>query len=358
MKQVFALGAYTEPILFGTGEVFQGKGAGVTICSFEDGEIEVLHELPVRNPSFICVDEGRKKIYAVNEMKEYLGEAGGGLTELSYREDLTLSQEGTWNAGGKDPCHIALSPNGQFLAIANFASGSVTTFPLNSKGSVIGDGRVIIQHEGGSIHPVRQQGPHAHSCIFAEEQDLLYVPDLGLDRVVAYDYAGSTISENLAQSVSVPAGSGPRYGEFSTDGRFFYLIDELSSQVMVYTCTPDRMEPIQTVNTLPEGYEGENICSDLHLSPDGTLLYASNRGHDSLVCYRVEKDGTLAFLYRQPCGGRTPRNFAIDPEGKYVLVGNQDSDNITVFGIGPDGELSKVRTFETGSPVCIRFFNP
>ncbi len=358
MKHYFALGAYTEPIVFGTGEVFQGTGKGVAICAFENGQIELVSELAVRNASFVCVDEQHRRIYAVNEMKEYMGARGGGLTQISYDKDLNMKVEGTWNTGGMDPCHIEIAPNGRFLAIANFASGSVTTFPLDTKGNVIGDRRKVSQHEGRSVHPVRQRGPHAHSCIFCENPDLLLVPDLGLDRVVAYDCAGEAVSMNESLSLEVPAGSGPRYGEFSRDGKCFYLIDEISSQVMCYTCEQGRLEYRQTVSTLPDGFKEENICSDLHLMPDGSMLFASNRGHDSLVSYRVGKDGWLSFLSRQSCGGRTPRNFAIDPDGEYVLVGNQDSDTITVFRIETDGRLTQTSRTETGSPVCIRFFNP
>ena len=119
MKQYFALGAYTEPILFGTGEVYQGKGRGITVCTFDEGKIEIVTEIPVRNPSFLYIDEIKHKIYAVNEMKEYLSEEGGGLTQLSYTDDFTMTIEDTWNAGGKDPCHLEAAPGGEFIAISN-----------------------------------------------------------------------------------------------------------------------------------------------------------------------------------------------------------------------------------------------
>lgn len=358
MKRYFALGSYTEAILFGTGEVFQGKGKGISICALEDGKIEILTELAVRNPSFLCVDESSRKLYAVNEMKEYLGAEGGGLTQISYRENLGMEIEGTWNLSGKDPCHIELSPNGRFLAIANFASGSVTTFSRDEAGNVDGESKAVFQHTGSSVHPVRQKGPHAHSCVFSRDRNILYVPDLGLDQVVTYAYAEEGLAVNKDLTVTVPAGSGPRYGEFSADGTRFYLIDEISSQVMFFTCEEGRLQYRQAVETLPADFTGDNICSDLHLTPDGTKLYASNRGHDSIVCYRVEEDGTLTFLERQPCGGRTPRNFAIDPDGAYLLVGNQDSDTICVFRIESNGHLSMTNVMQTGSPVCIRFFSP
>ncbi len=355
MKQYFALGSYTEPILFGTGEVFQGKGTGVTICSFEEGDIKAVHSIAVVNPSFLCIDEAKRKIYAVNERKTYRGEEGGGVTQLCYDAEYALRVQGDWNTGGKDPCHIAIAPNGRFLAISNFASGSVSVFPLEENGDVRGD-RQVFAHEGKSAHPVRQRGPHAHSCVFSQEDGLLYVPDLGTDQIAAYRYAGAQLERQPALDIPVPPGSGPRYGEFSRDGKHFYLMEEISSQVAHFTRENGRLIPQQAVSTLPEDFSGGNIGSDLHLTPDGAYLYAANRGHESIACYRVAANGALTFLSRQPCGGRTPRNFAIDPTGRFLLVGNQDSDTICVFRIQADGSLRRINETQTGSPVCIRFF--
>ena len=158
MKQFFCLGTYTEPILFGTGEVFQGKGKGVSICSFEDGKIETLTTLPVRNPSFVAIDEEQRKIYAVNEMKEYGGAFGGGLTQIGYEPDGAMQIEADFNTAGTDPCHVEIAPNGAFVSVANFASGAVTIFPRDAQGNLRAD-KTVFQHEGSSVHPVRQKGP-------------------------------------------------------------------------------------------------------------------------------------------------------------------------------------------------------
>lgn len=355
MKQFFCLGSYTEPILFGTGEVFQGKGKGVSICSFEDGVIRTLATLPVRNPSFVCLDEKNQKIYAVNEMKEYDGAFGGGLTQIAYTGQGDMKIECSFNTGGTDPCHVELAPNGAFVSVANFASGAVTVFPVDEQGNLTGE-KTVFQHEGHSVHPVRQKGPHAHSSIFAPDRPRMFVPDLGMDRVVAYRYDGARVLPDEGADVTVEPGCGPRYGEFSPDGRHFYLINEIGSRVMHYTYDHGRLTLSEEISTLPADFEGDNICSDLHITADGAFLYASNRGHDSITAYRIRPDGSLEWLDCVPGGGRTPRNFALDPTGKYLLVENQDSDNITVFAVGQDGRLTRGETFETGSPVCIRFF--
>ena len=110
------------------------------------------------------------------------------------------------------------------------------------------------------------------------------------------------------------------------------------------------------VSTLPEDFQGENICADLHITPDGKWLYASNRGHDSLACFKLDQEGNMEFSGIYPCGGKTPRNFSVDPDGRYLLVGNQDSDRIAVMEIGSQGQLKQTGQYECGSPVCIRFF--
>lgn len=356
MKQYFAVGTYTEDILFGTGEVFHGKGTGVAICELDCGQIRVIKELAVRNPSFLCIEEDWHKIYAVNELKEYQGKFGGGITQISYEEDGGMVVETSFPTGGTDPCHVIAAPDKSFLSVANFASGSVTIFPLDDKGNICGEGQ-LHQHKGSSIHKVRQQGPHAHSSVFAPDQKRMYVPDLGMDQLVAYTWEEGKAKCQEEASVPVPAGSGPRFGEFDKTGRNFYLIDEISSQIQHFRYENGTLKTAETVNTLPDDFTGDNICSDLHLTPDGKWLFASNRGHDSLTCYRIESDGSLSFQHRISSGGRTPRNFAIDPGGQYLLAGNQDSDNITVFEIGADGSLCQVHQFEMGSPVCISFFH-
>lgn len=356
-KQYFCVGTYTEPILFGTGEVFQGKGNGISICTFEDGNIETVSSVDVRNPSYLTIDKTRNKIYAVNEMKEYMDQFGGGMTQLSYGKDWKMEIEATCNIGGTDPCHILLLKNGELLSIANFANGTVTMLPVNKKGDIMPNKRKLFEHQGKSVHSIRQNGPHAHATIEVPGQQLFYVPDLGTDTVYAYRYMGTTVEPEPDKNISVMPGSGPRTGIFSKPGDDFYLICEISSQIIHFKYENGVMTEQETMNTLPDGNAIKNICSDIHLTPDGAYLFASNRGHDSIASFKVNEDGSLTLVERQSCRGKTPRNFAIEPEGKYLLCGNQDSDTITVFAINPDGTLNFVREEVFGTPVCIRFFD-
>lgn len=309
----------------------------------------------MRNPSFVAIDEEQRKIYAVNEMKEYGGAFGGGLTQIGYEPDGTMQIEADFNTAGTDPCHVEIAPNGAFVSVANFASGAVTIFPRDAQGDLQAD-KKIFQHEGSSVHPIRQKGPHAHSSLFAPDCPLMFVPDLGMDKVVTYRYDGASVCVDEDATITVERGCGPRYGEFAPNGKDFYLINEIGSRVMHYRYNAGKMTLCEETSTLPYGFTGENICSDLHITADGKFLYASNRGHDSITAYHILEDGSLAWIECQPSGGKTPRNFALDRTGRYLLAENQDSDNITVFAIGADGRLTKGETYDFGSPVCIRFF--
>lgn len=359
MKQFFCLGSYTEPILFGTGEVFHGKGQGICICSFEDGIISEISKLKVRNPSFICINEKMQRIYAVNELKEYLGEFGGGITEVKYNANGEMSILSTKNTGGSDPCHVAMSPDGRLLCVANFASGSLTTFGLNVNGFIDTD-RHLYQHKGHSIDTNRQKGPHAHSTVYSPSGEYIYVPDLGIDKIKVYkrgDKTDGEICDCPEKDVSVQPGNGPRFAEFHPNGRDFYLINEIASTVEHYVYKDGNLTFQSGISTLPSGYPKEdNICSDIHITPDGKFLYASNRGNDSIAVFSFLADGNLNLEQIVSCGGKTPRNFAIDPTGKYLLVGNQDNDNIVSFKIKEKGRLEKISSYKFGSPVCLQFF--
>lgn len=357
MEQYICIGTYTEDILFGTGECFKGKGKGLLLGIFEDGKMELCQTAQTVNPSYVCINNENKKIYVVNETKNFQGKRGGAVTQFSYNIKGELLQEACFHTYGEDPCHIAASLDGKCLAVANFASGSLSVFEMDEHGNITKKG-ALFQHSGRGSHPIRQRGPHAHSVIFSPEGNFLYVPDLGIDCIKAYAYSNGKIEPAPEADVYVPSGSGPRYGEFSRDGKHFYLINELSSRVTHFLYHNGKMIEKDSVCTLPDDFSGYNICSDLHLTPDGTYIYASNRGHDSIVCYRINTDGGMSFVQRISSGGKTPRNFCIDLTGTYLLAGNQDSDTVAVFQIQKNGFLKMCETKYVESPVCIQIFTP
>ncbi len=363
-KDIVYIGTYTEPILFGTGQVLQGKGKGIYAYEFDrnDGSLEFLGVAEgVVNPSFIAIGNDGTTVYAVNELKMYDGQPTGTVSAFrigarpSVLEFLNLRA-----TMGTDPCHLALDKSGAYVAVANFRTGSVSVYPILQDGS-LGEKSAFVQHSGSSVDPMRQAGPHAHAVVFDPSNRYMLVPDLGLDKVMVYVFDAHTgaLSFDEERTVNIAAGSGPRYLEYHPSGKFVYLVNELSSTVTVLKIDASGfMEEIQTISTLPDGYEGSSTCADLHVLPSGKFLYASNRGHDSLAIFGIDqRTGTLVRKGIVSTKGRTPRNFAVDPSGRFVLAANQDTDNIVVFEVDHADGMLRANGVEISvpTPVCVRF---
>jgi 6-phosphogluconolactonase len=261
---------------------------------------------------------------------------------------------------GTDPCHLTVDKTGKYVLLANFMSGSVCVLPIQTDGS-LGDASDFIQHRGASIDPARQQGPHAHAVTLDETNRYAFVPDLGLDKTLIYrfDAESGKLAPNEAPWVAVKPGAGPRHLVFHPNGYHAYLINELDSTVTAYRYDRHNgnLHEFQTISTLPADYRGASTCADLQVSPSGEFLYGSNRGHDSIVIYKIDQNtGCLSCIGHESTRGNTPRNFAIDPAGNFLLAANQDSDTIVTFQIDsqsgklhPTGQVTEVPT-----PVCVK----
>jgi 6-phosphogluconolactonase len=358
------IGTYTEPILFGTGQILQGKGEGIYVLRMDpvSGSMESITTITgIANPSYLAFDSSCSYLYAVNELKSYQGEPTGTVSAFAVNSKTGhlkfLNKKPT---RGIDPCHLTVDKTGRYVLLANFMSGSVCVLPIRADGS-LGDASDFKQHHGSSIHPARQLGPHAHAVTLDESNRHAFVPDLGLDRVLIYrfDVESGRLQPEEGPGAAVKPGAGPRHLVFHPNGRQAYLINELDSTVGVYNY--DNREAtlldIQTITTLPADFHGANTCADVHVSPSGKFLYASNRGHDSIVIYKIDPaTGRLHCIGHESSRGNTPRNFAIDPGGKFLLAANQDSDAIVTFLIDPQsgrlrpsGQITDVPT-----PVCVK----
>ncbi len=358
------VGTYTEPIRFGTGKILVGKGKGIYVYELDpaNGALTPAGEAPgVVNPSYLAFGPGHRFLYAVNELKSYEGQASGSISSFAVDARsgalVFLNRQPT---RGTDPCHVLVDPAGRHALVANFMSGSVCVLPIRADGS-LGEPCDFHQHQGSSVDPLRQRGPHAHAVTLDPAGRFAFVPDLGLDRVVVYRYewkAGRLLPQPDIQ-VSTQPGAGPRQLVFHPDGRLAFLVNELASTLTAfrYEAAKGALEEVQTVPALPQGFHAASTCAEVNVSPDGTSLYGSNRGHDSIVIYRIEPDsGRLSYVGHQPSGGRTPRNFAIEPGGRFLLAANQDSDTIVTFRIDPrtgvlepTGQVRQVPT-----PVCVK----
>jgi len=362
IKQDVYVGTYTLPIEFGTGQIFEGKGEGIYLYEFDTDSVELKLKSITKadNPSYLAVDSDTAKLYAVNELKVFMGKPSGAVSAFSVREDGSLEPIGQSATGGTDPCHAAISPDGRFLVVSNYSSGSLSVYPIQKDGA-LGMTAQFIQYEGKSANPERQAGPHAHSATFSKDAKYAYICDLGTDLVRAYRYkdAGTPLSDAGMTDFAAQAGAGPRCCEFSADGRFCYIVNELDSSVSVaaFDKGTGTLGTIQKVSAVPAGAAREgNISADLHITPNGQFLYCSNRGLDNIAIFRIDVDsGLLSFEGFAPCGGKTPRNFAIDATGHYLFCANQDSDNIVVFEIDTStGQLTKKTDTHVPAPVCVK----
>lgn len=362
-KVFIYVGTYTHPIKFGTGQILDSKGKGIYLLELEceTGKLNLMETFTnIINPSYLAVDEKGGFLYAVNELKEYQGKASGSVSAFKIsKSDGKLTLINTVATNGTDPCHVILNPQRTHLFVSNFMSGSVALFPVHPDGS-LGEACQFIQHEGSSVNPARQSGPHAHSLVFSPDGNFAFVPDLGIDKLMIYKAGGGTqpLAPAEVPFFKTKPGDGPRHCTFSPDGKYCYLINELGCtiQALEYNAKQGTFTELQTVSSLPQGVSSPgNTCADVHITPDGNYLYGSNRGHNSLIIYKIDKKtGKLDYVDCPPCGGKIPRNFAIDPSGKFLLCANQDSDDIVVFRIDQGtGKLTETSRIGIPTAVCV-----
>ena len=315
----------------------------------------------VVNPSFLAIHPNRRFLYAVGESSNFGGQKSGAVNAFSISpKDGQLTPLNQQPSGGPGPCHLVVDRSGKNVLVANYGGGSVSAIPIGDDGR-LGKPSAFIQHEGSSVNPRRQQGPHAHSINLDAANRFAFVADLGLDKILVYrfDADKGTLVPNRPPFASVKAGSGPRHFAFHTSGQFAYVINELASTVTAFAYHADRgvLESIQSVSTLPEGFSETNSTAEVQVHPSGKFLYGSNRGHDSIAVYTIDPNsGVPQFVAARSTRGKTPRNFGIDPTGNWLLAANQGSDNVVVFRIDRQtGDLSPTENeVKVSMPVCVK----
>jgi 6-phosphogluconolactonase len=347
------VGTYTEH------EGSQSRGIYVYRMNPSSGELTLEREVKnVLNPSYLELHPHGGFLYAVNEVQSFVGEEGGGASAFSIHsgELSLLNHASTY---GQDPCYISVEQTGRFALIANYSSGSVAMLPIQADGQ-LGTATDVIQHSGSSVHPERQTSPHAH-CILPDPTNRFAIAvDLGLDKLLIYKLDLGRGKLNQHAEVKVHPGAGPRHLTFHPNGKYAYLLNELNSTLISYRYHSDAgtFEEFQTVPTLPQEFKGRNLGADVHISPDGKYLYASNRGHDSIVCFLIDENtGNLTYRNHTSTAGKEPRNFGIDPSGAFLLAANQNTNNIVTFRIDPPTGQLFTTEHEVGvsMPVCVKF---
>jgi len=333
------------------------KAMSVFNFNASSGKLKLISESDVGpSPSYFCFSEKNKLFYVLNEVMEFKGQFGGGLTTFTYDDQNNLFEKLNEKlipyAG---PCYISMSADSGYLFIANYPNGSVAVVRLDAGGipETITDTILYVKEE-----PDRS---HAHMILHDPAGAHVYVTDLGLNRVVAYDF--DTKEGKLSQLengiASLPLRTGPRHFTFNADGSKLYLINELGSSLAVFDVDETKgLTLLQTLPTVREGFIERNSCADIHLAKDGKFLYGSNRGENTIVTFKIGNDGLLSLAGRTTCGGDWPRNFVIDPTGRFILVGNQKSNYISVFRIRKKTGLPTVAldSARVKMPACLKFY--
>lgn len=334
------------------------EGNDIHILELDDvnGELKLTGGIRVGdNPSFIALSPDGSRLYAVNETDNFAGTVSGGITTLAFNpENSEFDLLGKFNISGKGPCHLSVTEDGDFLYSSNYSDGSFSVVVNNGRG--IPELETIFLKYGSSD----SADSHTHMSFQQQGTNLLYVSDLGLDRLMIYHIirSGENIILREDHPINMPPGSGPRHFIIDTTGTVIYILNELSSDISVVKryVTGDYRE-IQRISTLPAGFEGENYPADIHWSPDGRFVYTTNRGHNSIALFEAGDDDRLEFRGTVPCGGDWPRNFAISPDGRYLVVANQRSGSLDLFTIDRETFMPVYsgNSVMVNSPSCVIF---
>ncbi len=342
---------------------------GIYVYNFDPGTGK-LTSLGVaaesEDPSFLAVHPSGKYLYAVNEIDHFGEKKSGAASAFSIDQKtgkLTLLNQAATRGAG--PCHISLDKPGKVALVANYDGGSVATFPVHPDGT-LGEAADFVEHRGSSADKERQTAPHAHWIGTSPDNRFALAADLGLDEILIYRFNATkgTLAPNDPAFAKLNPGSGPRHLAFHPNGKFVYLLTEMEDSVtaFAYKASNGSLSPLQTVSafsTLRKDFKGPKEAAEIVVHPSGKFLYASNRaGIDTISAFSINPaKGTLQLKNEYPTMGKTPRNFAIDPTGKFLLAANHESNNIVTFRIDAiTGALTPIGDpVQVPAPVCIVF---
>lgn len=358
---IFYVGTYTVD----EGKKTNSQGIYVYRYDASTGDVTSLGlAAETTNPSFVALHPNGRFLYAVNEVGNYKGPNSGGVSAFSIDRatgKLTFLNEVA--SRGADPCYITVDKTGKYVLVANYTGGSVAVFPVLADGK-LGEASAFIQHTGHGSDPKRQEAPHAHSIDLSPDNRFAWVDDLGLDELLTYKFDSSkgtlTPSDPPFAKPEV-AGSGPRHFALRPDGKFAYVVSEMKGTVTVFSndTSSGTMHPVQTVSTLPAGFQGAIEDAEIEIHPSGKFLYASNRGDgNSIAIFGIDgAKGALTPIDVTSTQGKTPRSFEIDPTGTLLFAENEESNNIVIFRIDQKtGKLTPTgKVLEVAAPVCLKF---
>ena len=347
------------------GTYTNGKSEGIYVYDFntKTGDNTFVSSIKTSNPSFIAVSPNKKYVYAVNEDADAANN-GGAVSAFKFNKKKGLLRFiNQQPSGGNHPCYITFDKTGKWVIVANYSGGSLSLLPVNKNGSVA-TAKTVINHKGKSINKNRQESAHVHSTVLTPDNKNLLVADLGTDKLMLYNFddINGTLTENSTASIKVNSGAGPRHIALDPSGKYVYLTEELSGTIGVFSLGENAtLKLLQTISAVAENYKGSFGGADIHVSPDGKFLYASNRGEaNTIAIFSVDTNtGLLTAIAQQSTMGVMPRNFNFDPSGNFLLVANQQSGGIVIFSVNHQtGLLTDTgKRIDVPNPVCIKWVN-
>jgi 6-phosphogluconolactonase len=312
----------------------------------------------VDNPSYLTITKDGKYVYSVAESGK---QVPGMVVAFSFDKAKGILQLiNKTETGGENPCYVDVDSIGKNLVVANYNGGNLSAFKTNVDGS-LQPAIQTIQHTGYSVNFTRQTKPHVHFTSFSPDGKFVLVNDLGTDKVYAYPFTATAekpLNEEEVLTTDVPDGSGPRHLTFHPNGKYVYVLNELSGKIIAYEYNNGKLNEIQTIISDNTGGKEDKGSADIHITPDGKYLYASNRAKaNDIAIFRVGSTGLLTEVGRQSSMGIHPRNFVIDPSGRFLLVANRDTNNVVIFNIiKSTGFLQPANIQITiDKPVCLKF---
>lgn len=343
------------------GTYTKGKSTGIYVYDFHNrhGSAHVVDSIASANPSYLVVSPDQRFVYAVSEVVR--GNRSGKVRAFAFDHSTgKLKFLNEQLSAGDNPCYVSIDKTGKWIIVGNYSSGTLAVLPVMGDGS-LAPAVSTAEHHGHSINAGRQEAPHVHSTVLSPDNRFLIVPDLGIDKLMVYAFNSKTgrISPAKDSVVGLTAGSGPRHFDFHPSGKWAYLVQELSGTVTAFSYNNGQLKAFQTISSLPHGYDKPFTSADIHVSPDGKFLYTSNRdSSNTIAVFRIDqKSGKLVLAGHYSTLGKTPRNFNFDPSGNFLLVANQNSDNIVVFRVNRNtGSLTDTgNRIDVGNPVCIKW---
>ena len=335
LLSAFSLSANCQKYFLFIG-TYTGSGSkGIYVYTFDasTGKAQwVSNTDGVVNPSYLALSPGNSYLYACTETRTI---NAGGISAFRFNHEKgTLTFINKQSSGGDNPAYVSVHKSGKWVIAGNYSGGSLAAFP------VYGDGGIqpysqLMQHSGKGVNKERQEAPHVHSTVFSPKGDYLFVPDLGLDKVMIYKFNQhdqKPLQPASQAFASTDPGSGPRHFIFHPNKKWAYLIEEMAGTVVAYNYKKGKLNAMQQIATHADTVKGFG-SADIHISPDGKFLYASNRGNENnITIFSVDaSSGKLTLAGFQSTMGVQPRNFTIDPSGKYLLAANQKTGNVVIF---------------------------